>query len=48
MKKICKCLITNFKNMSKFHPLEVVDRGSETLLQVGENLICIYFIYLAL
>ena len=24
--------------MSKFHPLEVVCRGSETQLQVGENL----------
>ena len=24
--------------MSYFHPLEVVDRGSETQLQVGENL----------
>ena len=25
-------------NMSNFHPLEVVCRGSETQLQVGENL----------
>ena len=25
-------------NMSNFQPLEVVDRGSETQLQVGENL----------
>ena len=25
-------------NMSNFHPLEVVDRGSETQLQVSENL----------
>ena len=24
--------------MSNFHPLEVVDRGSETQLRVGENL----------
>ena len=24
--------------MSNFHPLEVVARGSETQLQVGENL----------
>ena len=24
--------------MSNFHPLEVVGRGSETQLQVGENL----------
>ena len=23
--------------MGNFHPLEVVDRGSETQLQVGEN-----------
>ena len=26
------------KNMSNFHPLEVVGRGSETQLHVGENL----------
>ena len=25
-------------NTSNFHPLEVVGRGSETQLQVGENL----------
>ena len=25
------------QNMSNFHPLEVVGRGSETQLQVGEN-----------
>ena len=25
-------------NMSNFHPLEVVGRGSETQIQVGENL----------
>ena len=25
-------------NMNDFHPLEIVDRGSETQLQVGENL----------
>ena len=24
--------------MNNFHPLEVVDRGSNTLIQVGENL----------
>ena len=24
--------------MSNYHPLEAVDRGSETQLQVGENL----------
>ena len=27
--------------MSNFHPLEVVGRGSETQLQVGENLNCL-------
>ena len=32
--KICKCLVSNQTN----HPLEVVGRGSETQLQVGENL----------
>ena len=26
------------KQMSNFHPLEVVGRGSETQLQVGDNL----------
>ena len=26
------------KHMSNFHPLEVVGRGSETQLQVGEKL----------
>ena len=31
--------------MSNFHPFEVVGRGSDTQLQVGEN--CIYDIYLA-
>ena len=35
--KICKCLVLNLRNMSIFHPLEVVGRGSETQLQVGEN-----------
>ena len=29
------CLKQN--NMHNFHPLEVVDRGSETQLQMGEN-----------
>ena len=28
----------SFSNMSDFHPLEVVGRGSETQLQVDENL----------
>ena len=36
--KICKYLCLNSTNMSNFHPLEVVDRGSETQLQVGEDL----------
>ena len=27
--------------MRNFHPLQVVDRGSETQVQVGENLRCI-------
>ena len=31
---ICTSLITNVSNL---HPLEVVGRGSETQLQVGEN-----------
>ena len=35
--KICKCSVLNLRNMSNFHPLEVVGRGSETQLQVGEN-----------
>ena len=35
--KSCKCLISNYTNMSNFKPLEVVGRGSETQLQVGEN-----------
>ena len=35
--KICKCLDTNQTNMSHFHSLEVVGRGSETQLQVSEN-----------
>ena len=33
-----KYLFPNWTNMSNFHQLEVVDRGSETQLQVGENL----------
>ena len=36
--KIFKYLVSNWTNMSNFHPLEVVGRGSETQLQVGENL----------
>ena len=33
-----KCFDTKCTNMSDFYPLEVVGRGSETHLQVGENL----------
>ena len=33
--KINKCLSTNYN----FYPIEVVGRGSETQLQVGENFI---------
>ena len=36
--RIWKCLVSNETNMSNFQPLEVVGRGSETQLQVGENL----------
>ena len=36
--KICKCLVSNSTNMINLHLLEVVGRGSETQLQVGENL----------
>ena len=36
-----KCLDTNLTNMGNLYPLEVVGRGSETQLQVGE-----YFNYL--
>ena len=34
--KISKCFVSNQTNMSNFHPLEVVGRGRETQLQVGE------------
>ena len=30
-------LVSNETNMSSFQPLEAVDRGSETQLQVAEN-----------
>ena len=38
--KICECMfgLKLNKYMRNFHPLEVVGRGSETQLQVGENL----------
>ena len=32
-------LQNDYKRHNSFHPLEVVGRGSETQLQVGENLI---------
>ena len=35
--RICNGEISNLTNMINFHPSEVVDRGSETQLQVGEN-----------
>ena len=34
----CKSFASYRTNISNFHPLEVVDRGSETQLQVGEEL----------
>ena len=36
--KICKCFVPNKKNISNFHRLEVVGRGSETQLQLDDNL----------
>ena len=36
--KVCKCLISIWTKMSKFLPVEIVGRGSETQLQVSENL----------
>ena len=33
-----KCLVSISTNMSNYHPLQVVGRGSQTQLQVGENL----------
>ena len=35
---IYKYLVQNKMNMNNFHSPEVVGRGSETLLQVGEKL----------
>ena len=37
--KMPKYLVSNYTNMSNFHPLEVVCRGNEKQLQVRENLI---------
>ena len=36
---VYKCSVLNWTDMSNCHPLEVVGRGSETKLQVGEILI---------
>ena len=35
---IYKCFVLNQAIVSNFQPLEVVDHGNETQLQVGENL----------
>ena len=35
--EVCKCLVSNGTNMSHFRRLEVVDRGSESQLQVGKK-----------
>ena len=49
MIKNCKYLVQNQRNMSNVHPLEVVGRGSETQLQVGENfdstICCLLYVY---
>ena len=36
--RFTKYLVANETNMSNFHPLEGVGRGSETQIQEGENL----------
>ena len=36
-KKIRKCLVSNYTNVSNFNPLEVAGRGSDAQLQVGDN-----------
>ena len=36
--KICKCLVLNLTNTSKFKLFEVLGHGSERQLEVGENL----------
>ena len=35
--KTFKIWVAHFTNMSNFHPLEIVGRGSETQPQVGEK-----------
>ena len=42
--KIYNCLVPNLTAISNFHPREVVGRGSETQLQVRENLNSIKYI----
>ena len=37
-KYLVSVLFSNHVNVSIFHPLEVVGRGSETQLQIGKNL----------
>ena len=36
---ICKYLVSNYTNINNFHSLEVMGRGSETQLNVGENVL---------
>ena len=36
--KICKCFISHNANVSNFHPLDIVDRDSETQYQVDNKL----------
>ena len=45
--KICKSLVSNWTNMSNFHPREVLCRCSETQLQVDEKLDYLFFFNLA-
>ena len=35
---MCKCFVPDETDMSSFHRIEVVGRGSETQLQVGKKL----------
>ena len=35
---LAQCFNSYYRDMRSFHPLEVVGRGSETQLQVGEEL----------
>ena len=39
VKSTLPTIVLDHRNISNYQPLEVVDRGSETHLQVGENLI---------